>query len=436
MGKTNFPSWSKFERWNDSDEYIPFLKDVYNHLDNETWEMICQYYNLSSFLGAITNFAYEYTKWQKEGLKLFDPVKWFKLQHELAFNLKKAVENDQLEEGLETINKYKDEHEGKNVFNSLVRKDYYLTISRDLCELLGDYEKCWEFQKRKNNNAVDENWRYLKRITPKQLNSTIIVNSFGENYLGLTDYGKENLDSVKIVVDQMLSQYFDEHDDNPLCQLINKYRIPILESERFDELKKYFKLNEDFEHWREITLEYCCKKYNENRNLKTTSYRFSEAWFVKAGLYEKLENDYIPNILHKVISIFFEDLFRTAENEVREYEGLPKIGEGWVRETELFYKIKEEYADWKIIQHARPEWLNGQHFDIYFPNQKIAIEYHGKQHFEPVEFFGGQESFEKQKERDRRKKRLSEQNNCNLIVVKKGYDFNKLKNQLDNFLTK
>lgn len=38
--------------------------------------------------------------------------------------------------------------------------------------------------------------------------------------------------------------------------------------------------------------------------------------------------------------------------------------------------------------------------DYYFPKQNAAIECQGLQHFEPVEFFGGEDRFIIQKERD------------------------------------
>ena len=47
----------------------------------------------------------------------------------------------------------------------------------------------------------------------------------------------------------------------------------------------------------------------------------------------------------------------------------------------------------------------------------IAFEYQGKQHFEPVEIFGGEENFKKGQERDKIKKELSEKNGIKLIYV-------------------
>lgn len=57
----------------------------------------------------------------------------------------------------------------------------------------------------------------------------------------------------------------------------------------------------------------------------------------------------------------------------------------------------------------------GMSYDFYLPEKKIAIECQGLQHFEPSNFFGGEEAFKKTIERDRLKKALSEENDIKLI---------------------
>lgn len=105
---------------------------------------------------------------------------------------------------------------------------------------------------------------------------------------------------------------------------------------------------------------------------------------------------------------------------------MPLIGEGWISETDLFYKIKEEFLYYKVVHSAKPKWLGRQHLDIYIEELNIGIEYQGKQHFEPVDFFGGEESFIRNVERDLRKKQLCEENDCLLIYVLEGYKINEI----------
>ncbi len=113
-------------------------------------------------------------------------------------------------------------------------------------------------------------------------------------------------------------------------------------------------------------------------------------------------------------------------NMVRELLKLPRLGEGWISETKLYYQIKNHFKELVVLQHLKPKWLGRQHFDIYFPFLNIAIEYQGRQHFESIEYFGGEENFKKNQERDNRKRKLSIENGCELIYVENGYDFSEL----------
>jgi len=121
-----------------------------------------------------------------------------------------------------------------------------------------------------------------------------------------------------------------------------------------------------------------------------------------------------------------KEISKEAENKARELLGVPKIGEGWISETELYRRLEHEFFKTKVIQHGQPSWLGRQHFDIWFPNWKIAVEYHGKQHFEPVEFFGGEEAFKKTVERDLRKIKLAKRNGVKLFVIAEDDDQDEL----------
>ena len=108
-----------------------------------------------------------------------------------------------------------------------------------------------------------------------------------------------------------------------------------------------------------------------------------------------------------------DELLVEAENLLREKYNLPRIGEGWVSEMRLYNLVKEVFPDAEL--HSTPTWLRPQHLDVFVPSQRIAFEYQGQQHFEPVEFFGGEEAFEATKKRDRRKKQKCRLNGVTLI---------------------
>ena len=76
-----------------------------------------------------------------------------------------------------------------------------------------------------------------------------------------------------------------------------------------------------------------------------------------------------------------------------------------ISEKNVLEFMKENFDNVKY-QYS-PKWLHGktspQSLDIYLPEHKIAIEYHGRQHFYPNTHFGGEEQFELIQERDIRK---------------------------------
>ena len=90
----------------------------------------------------------------------------------------------------------------------------------------------------------------------------------------------------------------------------------------------------------------------------------------------------------------------------------------WIAENQLYQILQRLLKGAEVIQHARPTWLEPQHFDVYVPQADIAVEYMGQQHFEPLEFFGGRPAFELVVERDRRKAALCKNHGIQLIRVR------------------
>jgi hypothetical protein len=88
----------------------------------------------------------------------------------------------------------------------------------------------------------------------------------------------------------------------------------------------------------------------------------------------------------------------------------------------LYYEIQSAFTPESVIHHARPQWLGKQHLDVFIPSSSVAIEYQGLQHDQPVEYFGGMESFQRQAANDEKKKRLCVKNGIRLIYVKPNYD--------------
>jgi len=137
---------------------------------------------------------------------------------------------------------------------------------------------------------------------------------------------------------------------------------------------------------------------------------------------EKYKVPKSDNVVRDVLGNLWKKLNRqktkinkVIENEVRINFGYKKLGESWVNETTLYYIIKNIYKDMHVIHHYRPDFLNGMEYDIYIKELSIGVEYQGIQHFEPVEIWGGEKAFAKQKARDEIKLKLSKENNIGLI---------------------
>lgn len=69
---------------------------------------------------------------------------------------------------------------------------------------------------------------------------------------------------------------------------------------------------------------------------------------------------------------------------------------------------QERGFDW--LRHKKKLFL-----DFYLPDYRVAIECQGKQHFVPIDLFGGEEFFEKTLERDRIKHDLCEKHGIDLL---------------------
>ena len=133
----------------------------------------------------------------------------------------------------------------------------------------------------------------------------------------------------------------------------------------------------------------------------------------------KIATHYVP-AKEKVAGLLGQNWVQKAENQVRVEDGMPRIGEGWINETKLKNIVTSllEPVECEVIHRDSPAWLGSQHLDIYVPDMGLAIEYMGRQHYEPVDYFGGEESYEENKKRDKVKKMKCTKNDVSLIRFK------------------
>ncbi len=266
---------------------------------------------------------------------------------------------------------------------------------------------------------------------------------------GLTDFGRENKNEISEIVSSSLEYYREQKGKPILKYFLEDFNLIDLSNNDLLNLKNYFSNQNDFLYLKNVY-------EKEERNKKDIRYpglalaeelefhgfkgvplsdRPNDPKFRKV-IYQDYNDKkiYVPAIIVEAIKNEFKRILREAENKLRIKRGLPKIGEGWISETDLYYKIKEAFPSEKIIHHGRPKWIGRQHLDVFFPKKNIGIEYQGAQHDVPIEYFGGEEAFEKRKTLDALKKEKCEKNGCHLIYVYPDYDFRELREEIKNLI--
>nr|DAL94182.1 MAG TPA: restriction enzyme [Caudoviricetes sp.] len=74
-------------------------------------------------------------------------------------------------------------------------------------------------------------------------------------------------------------------------------------------------------------------------------------------------------------------------------------------------------------------------FDFYLPDYHMVIEYQGKQHFEPIDFFGGEEAYENRVYRDKIKKEYCHSKNIGILYIPYTSRPNEVENIILNVLS-
>ena len=138
------------------------------------------------------------------------------------------------------------------------------------------------------------------------------------------------------------------------------------------------------------------------------------------------------NITEQLIREYYKRLkknLRSIENKIRTSKGYNIVGSLY-NESLLYKLIQDAFPQYEIISQYSPEWLGRQRIDIYIKELNTAIEYNGKQHYEPVTYFGGEKGFLRTVERDHIKKIKCQINGCNLIEIRYDEDLKQVVEKL------
>lgn len=114
--------------------------------------------------------------------------------------------------------------------------------------------------------------------------------------------------------------------------------------------------------------------------------------------------------------------------------GCEKCSHGEIKIEEILTDLNLNYIKEYSFQELKSKRNKLLRIDFYLPENNTAIEFQGKQHYVPVEHFGGQKHFDIQRENDQLKREYCKANNIQLIEIPY-WDYDKIdENYLKNLL--
>lgn len=184
-----------------------------------------------------------------------------------------------------------------------------------------------------------------------------------------------------------------------------------------------------------IFSEGCQKCGREKANQSTAS--TTEIFIQKA---RKIHGDkYIYSLVNYTRSVHNVTIICPIHGEFEQTPSSHLLGAGCPKcrlknQMLLFEKLTKIFDSDTFIWEYTSSWLGKQRIDICMIDYKIAIEYDGLQHYEPIEFFGGQKEFQHRIKLDAKKDELCKQNGFYMFRMKYNYteeDFYNLCKQIE-----
>ena len=160
-----------------------------------------------------------------------------------------------------------------------------------------------------------------------------------------------------------------------------------------------------------------CQKCYGNR--KRTTEEFIElARNVHGDKYDYSKVEYQDNKTPVcIVCSTHGEFWQAPYNHIIQRQGCPKCAEELNVSEQRVISFLKENTDYQIVPQYSPEWLGQKRIDIYLPEKKIGIEYQGRQHFGPVDMFGGEEGYEATRRRDKEKHALCKENGVKLFYI-------------------
>ena len=166
---------------------------------------------------------------------------------------------------------------------------------------------------------------------------------------------------------------------------------------------------------------------NVNLSIRKTIKKFIiESNLVHDNKYNYDKAEYIKNQIKVIITCPIHGDFTQTPNSHLSGAGCPYCNESkgekeivkFLNKHDINYVRQHKFIDCRNILQLP--------FDFYIPSLRKCIEFDGKQHYEPMEFFGGVKAYEYLKNNDRIKSDYCEENYIDLIRIRYDQDVNKI----------
>lgn len=113
--------------------------------------------------------------------------------------------------------------------------------------------------------------------------------------------------------------------------------------------------------------------------------------------------------IHQTLKRQKQAIHRLIEERLRLSLGFPPHGKTGCSEILLRWIVAALFPGREILVRHRASFLEGLELDIYLPELRLAIEYQGEQHYEPLAHLGGERHLRGVLRRDKRKAVLCKQ---------------------------
>ena len=152
---------------------------------------------------------------------------------------------------------------------------------------------------------------------------------------------------------------------------------------------------------------------------KTTKQFIKESNEIHNFRYDYSKVDYVNNQTKVIIICPIHGDFEQVSSSHLSGAGCPHCMESkgerkiskFLDQKNIEYVRQKKFDDCIGLRYKLP-------FDFYLPKYRVAIEFDGKQHFEPIEHFGGLESYNRLKTNDKIKNDYCEDNFIELIRIR------------------